>query len=152
MTYRNGVVLKTETRGIPASKILCVSVIVLAADSPGELFHFTSAVDDLAGIVQLVALADLIVTHSMHYINAVEREFPAIIFDRRKVYDTMKEGKRLFPDQRPGLDAWAARFGGRRWPMQGGTDTYGVSMGEHCDHDARIVEFVHIFLVSDHPV
>ncbi len=140
-------ILKCETVGQPAYKVLCVSV---RSVPDGEMFHCGDPAE-IEGFLQIVSEADEIITHTPYHINALSRLYPAVKFDRAKVYDTSEVGKRLFPRQKPGLSDWAARLEVPR-PAYQLAEEYSPKVRQRCDYDCKLVELVYYVTKEGQPL
>jgi hypothetical protein len=131
-------ILKSETDGICASKILCIVLIDrlsgtewLFADQPGHR--------PLKMAYEAIAGADRIISHSGYH-RKVLRGLAGIEIPDDRFDDTLEMAKKLFNAPTNKLGDWARRLGQTATPYQGrGADVWTPAMMKHCLEDAWTV-------------
>jgi hypothetical protein len=138
-------VLKIETDGVNASRILCLTlfdidrhVSMTFTDRPSD--------NSISEAVEILEVVDgLIIVQTSYPLKMLRGLYHLKISDHR-VMDTHEMAK-LYRPKGNSLDAWAREFGIQRRKFLG-SPTWTAFVAQHCERDAQLIALIYAHLLD----
>jgi DNA polymerase III alpha subunit (gram-positive type) len=145
---REAICADIETDGLRPNNIWVVGILSLDTD---EWTAYTHADDNIAEGLMRLAEADLVVFHNGndYDIPVIERLTDGLVkFDRSRVIDTLKMGRKLVPEMRSQkLEEWGKIFEQPKVLFEA-WEKYDPEMVPRCKRDCEITKMVFNFLLE----